>query len=147
VVQFLVGAGIFFLRHLVQTGYGSSYPGEKGPGREADHSPPSNAEFKNAWNFTFTPPYVFNAWCLVSKGYVFMVWYSFRHRCNFTLLYFTFIFNILHSIPFFRSPSSPTTFFKHLNICTFHTRGLASCNMVWGEIPYAILSFQIVTAF
>jgi hypothetical protein len=28
----------------------------KRPGREADHSPPSSAEFKNAWIYTFTPP-------------------------------------------------------------------------------------------
>jgi hypothetical protein len=28
----------------------------KRPEREADHSPPSNAEIKNAWNYTSTPP-------------------------------------------------------------------------------------------
>jgi hypothetical protein len=28
----------------------------KRPGREADHSPPSSAEAKNAWNYTSTPP-------------------------------------------------------------------------------------------
>jgi hypothetical protein len=28
----------------------------KEPDCEADHSPPSNAEVKNAWNFTATPP-------------------------------------------------------------------------------------------
>jgi len=27
----------------------------KRPGREADHSPPSNAEVKNAWSYTSTP--------------------------------------------------------------------------------------------
>jgi len=26
------------------------------PGREADHSPPSNAEVNNAWNYTSNPP-------------------------------------------------------------------------------------------
>jgi len=26
------------------------------PGREADHTAPSSAEFKNAWNYTYTPP-------------------------------------------------------------------------------------------
>jgi hypothetical protein len=41
-------------------------------GREADHSPPSSAEVKNAWSYTFTPQYVFMAWCLV------------KHRNNFT---------------------------------------------------------------
>jgi len=40
-------------------------PGVKRPGREADHSPPSSAEVKNAWSCTSTPPYVFTAWCLV----------------------------------------------------------------------------------
>jgi hypothetical protein len=28
----------------------------KQPGREADHSPPSIAEVKDAWSYTFTPP-------------------------------------------------------------------------------------------
>jgi hypothetical protein len=37
----------------------------KRPGREADHSPPSSAEVKNAWVYTTTPPYFFKAWCLV----------------------------------------------------------------------------------
>jgi len=39
-------------------------PEVKRPGREADHSPPSDAEV-NAWSYTSTPPYVFMAWCLV----------------------------------------------------------------------------------
>jgi hypothetical protein len=33
--------------------------------READHSPPSSVEVKNAWSYTSTPQYVFMAWCLV----------------------------------------------------------------------------------
>jgi hypothetical protein len=37
----------------------------KRPGREADHSSPSNAEVKNAWSYTSTPTYVFMEWCLV----------------------------------------------------------------------------------
>jgi hypothetical protein len=28
-------------------------------GLEADHSPPSSAEVKNAWSYTSTPQYVF----------------------------------------------------------------------------------------
>jgi hypothetical protein len=28
----------------------------KRPGLEADHSPPSSDEVKNAWNYTSTPP-------------------------------------------------------------------------------------------
>jgi hypothetical protein len=39
--------------------------GVKRPGREADHSPPSNTEVKNACSYTSTPQYVFMAWCLV----------------------------------------------------------------------------------
>jgi hypothetical protein len=38
--------------------------GVKRPGREADDSPPSNAEVKNAWSYTSTPHYAFLAWCL-----------------------------------------------------------------------------------
>jgi hypothetical protein len=28
-------------------------------GREADHSPPTSAEFKKTWIYTSTPPYIF----------------------------------------------------------------------------------------
>jgi hypothetical protein len=35
--------------------------------READHSPPSSAEVKNAWSYTSTPQYAFMAWCLVKN--------------------------------------------------------------------------------
>jgi hypothetical protein len=31
-------------------------PGEKWLGCEVDHSPPSNSNIKNAWNYTSTPP-------------------------------------------------------------------------------------------
>jgi hypothetical protein len=41
------------------------------PGREADHSPPSSAEVKNAWSYTSTPQYVF------------MALYLFKQRGNF----------------------------------------------------------------
>jgi hypothetical protein len=34
-------------------------------GREADHSPPSGVEVKNAWSCTSCHPYVFVAWYLV----------------------------------------------------------------------------------
>jgi hypothetical protein len=36
--------------------------GVKRQRREADHSPPSTAEVKNAWSYTSTPQYVFMAW-------------------------------------------------------------------------------------
>jgi hypothetical protein len=78
-----VGAGNFSLHHRVQNGseaHSASSPlgpgtlslGVKRPGREADHSSPSSAEVKNAWSYTFTPQYVF------------MAWYLFKHRDNFT---------------------------------------------------------------
>jgi hypothetical protein len=55
--------------------------GVKRPGPEADHSPPSSAEVKNAWSYTSTPQYVF------------MTWYLVKHRDNFTnfTFYFTHI--------------------------------------------------------
>jgi hypothetical protein len=31
----------------------------KRPGREADHSPPTNVEVKKMWIYTSTPPYAF----------------------------------------------------------------------------------------
>jgi hypothetical protein len=51
--------------------------GVRRPGREADHSSPSSAGVKNAWNYTSTSQYVFMAWCLV------------KHSDNFTF-FFTF---------------------------------------------------------
>jgi hypothetical protein len=45
---------------------GSSLPGVKRPGREADHSPPTTAEVKKMWIYTSTPPYAFMAKCLIS---------------------------------------------------------------------------------
>jgi hypothetical protein len=68
----------FFPHHCVQTASGAhpaSYPmgtrdlylGVKRPGREADHSPSSIAEVKNAWSYTSAPSYAFMAWCSVKK--------------------------------------------------------------------------------
>jgi hypothetical protein len=51
----------FSLLHRVQTGsvahlfngYWGTFPrGLKRPGREADHSPPPNAEVRNVWSYT-----------------------------------------------------------------------------------------------
>jgi hypothetical protein len=61
----------FSLLHVVQTGswaHPASYPvgtgvlssGVKRPEREADHSPPTNAEVKKVWIYISTPPYAFN---------------------------------------------------------------------------------------
>jgi hypothetical protein len=74
------------LYHRVQTCFGAhqaSYPMGTGcsslevkrPAREADHSPQSSAESKNAWSYTSTPQYVLTAWCSV------------KHRDNFLSRY------------------------------------------------------------
>jgi hypothetical protein len=36
----------------------------KQPQHEADHSLPPSAAVKNAWSYTFNPPYIYMAWCL-----------------------------------------------------------------------------------
>jgi hypothetical protein len=62
-VRFPADTGNFSLRHRVQNvsaaGYRRFFPSRlKRPVREADHSPPSSAEFNNAWIYTSTPQYV-----------------------------------------------------------------------------------------
>jgi hypothetical protein len=42
----------------------------KRSGREADHSPPSGAQYKNAWSDSSTPPYVFMAWTILFLLYL-----------------------------------------------------------------------------
>jgi len=44
------------LPSLLSNGYPGLFPGVKLSGREANHSPPYSAEFKNAWSYTFSPP-------------------------------------------------------------------------------------------
>jgi len=41
---------------------GALSPGVKRPDREADHSPPSTAEVKNAWSYTSTPQLRMSSW-------------------------------------------------------------------------------------
>jgi len=41
--------------------------GVKREGHEANHLPPSSAEFHNAWRCTLTPSYVFVVLCLVKQ--------------------------------------------------------------------------------
>jgi hypothetical protein len=55
---------IFYLLDVGQTGSGVPQtvpPSLKCPGREVNHLTLSNAEFKNMWLYTSTPPYVFMA--------------------------------------------------------------------------------------
>jgi hypothetical protein len=42
-------------------GTGGFFSGVKRPELEIDHSPPTSAEVKNTWIYTFIPPYVFMA--------------------------------------------------------------------------------------
>jgi hypothetical protein len=70
----------FFSSHYVKTGSGSSpesYPlgtresfyGVKQQERDPDHSPPSNAEVKDAWSFTFTSSRFFALWFLIKDNF------------------------------------------------------------------------------
>jgi hypothetical protein len=74
-----LGLGIFFFTTVPRKALESTQPpiqwvpgalflGVKRPRYEADHSPPSSAEVKNAWSYTSTPQYVFMARCLVKYG-------------------------------------------------------------------------------
>jgi hypothetical protein len=75
--QFLAGAMVarLSLHHLIQTSSGAhlaSFPVDIGalspevkqPGHEADYSPASSAEVKNAWSCTSTPPLHFHGMVL-----------------------------------------------------------------------------------
>jgi hypothetical protein len=46
---------------------GGSFPGDKEAGREADHSPPANAEVKKIWIYTsmLGGSHVTTAWCVL----------------------------------------------------------------------------------
>jgi hypothetical protein len=50
----------------IQWAPGALSTGVKLPGREANHSPPTSAEVKKMWIYTFTPQYAFMAQCLIS---------------------------------------------------------------------------------
>jgi hypothetical protein len=53
-------SGVHIASYEMGMGGGVS-PWIKRPGREADYSSPATAEFKNAWNYTPTVPYIFIA--------------------------------------------------------------------------------------
>jgi hypothetical protein len=65
--------------------------GVKRPGCEADHSPPSSAEVKNAWSYTSTPQYVFMAWCLVKQLYCNFEYVGHNHTRRSESLYISVI--------------------------------------------------------
>jgi len=66
---------------------GALFLGVKQPKREADHSPLSSAEVKNAWSYTSDPQYAFILWCSVKA-----VWQHFYKWRNETSLGFLFEF-------------------------------------------------------
>jgi hypothetical protein len=45
---------------LLFIGYRSSFPGQKRPGHEVDHSISPSADIKNGWNCTSNPPACFH---------------------------------------------------------------------------------------
>jgi len=75
-VRFPTGKVFSFFRHRIQTAAGThpaSYTMDTGNsfslGKASgtfDPSPPSSADFRNAWSYTSTPPYVFVAWYFVN---------------------------------------------------------------------------------
>jgi hypothetical protein len=46
-------------------GTGGSFSARKQEECKDGHSSPCTAKVKNAWSYTYTPPYVFMAWYLV----------------------------------------------------------------------------------
>jgi hypothetical protein len=52
--------------------------GEKWPGRETDHSPPSSTEVKNACSYTSISQNIFMAWWLVKQKNNFMFYFTFN---------------------------------------------------------------------
>jgi hypothetical protein len=87
-VRVLAGAENSSLYHCVQTGSGvhsASYPvctrgyflEVKWTGREADDSPLSSAEIKNAWSYTSIPQYAFIVWWSVkAQGQLYLYLYN-----------------------------------------------------------------------
>jgi hypothetical protein len=77
--DFRRGLGIFFFTTASRLALGPTQlslqwvPGAlslgvKRPEREADYSPPSSAEVKNAWSYTSVPQYASMTWCSAKKA-------------------------------------------------------------------------------
>jgi hypothetical protein len=90
-VRFPAGAGYFLFATASETALGPTQPPiqwvpgalslhVKRPGREADYSPPSSAEVKNAWSYTSIPHYVFMSSCLVKHRDMFTFNFTFTIR-------------------------------------------------------------------
>jgi hypothetical protein len=70
---------------ILSSGYPGFSLGVERPGRDADNSPSSNAEARNAWSYISTPPYGCMAWCLI------------KHRVYFTILLLFVLYVVLTS--------------------------------------------------
>jgi hypothetical protein len=65
--------------------------GVKRPKHEADHSPPPNAEVKNAWSYSSIPQYAFIVWCLVKHSDNFNFTFSSLSSSNVLRKFFFFL--------------------------------------------------------
>jgi hypothetical protein len=92
------GLGIFLFITTSRPSLGPTQPpiqwvpgavslGVKRPGHEADLSPPSSAEVKNAWRYSSTPQYALIPWCSVkAQGklylylYLYLYWFNVKSR-------------------------------------------------------------------
>jgi hypothetical protein len=130
-VRFPAGAGNFSL-HRVQNGSGahpasypmgtgSSFPGVKRPGREADHSPSSSTEVKE-WVELYLHSSNTPSWCRAQL----------QHRENFTFTFITaFVSEVVSSIQTSQlkccmyscracyTPSSSHPWFDHPSLCCY----------------------------
>jgi len=105
--------------------------GVKRPGREANHSPPSSAEIKNACGYISTPQYTFKAWCSVKKS----------RGPSLLLLYFTLIMMV--------RPDLKPVFITEWRITMFHTSSRLQCyhHLHWrnSQYPYRIQKRVLVS--
>jgi len=70
---------------LLSSGYWWSFFGISRPRREADYSPPSNADVNYLWSYASTPLYACIAWCLIKLGMPFDIDDLLRYRYEFNV--------------------------------------------------------------
>jgi hypothetical protein len=87
-------------QHPIQWVPGALSLGVKRPGREADHSPPCSAEFKNVWSYTSTPPIGLHGVVLPKHGdnFTFYVTYAQIYRTLINMTWMPCLFNFLSSV-------------------------------------------------
>jgi hypothetical protein len=78
-------------------------------GREADRSPPSSAEVKNAWSYTSTPQYVFMAWSLA----------KYSDNFNFKFIHFFCLPKNWNDLRYVKMIKSSRNFCRMLNKWTY----------------------------